>query len=602
MTDNKRIVNILDNVIDANIPEYSLLLGEYLSDLNTNLEVTSEYDWARRYQRDMREYDDSMSPGNLNVTKSVVDTVIAKMNTKRPYPFFNSTDGLQDTKQVVNDIQKFFNIYYDYQKVQRKMIDAFADACIFGIGYVYANPVTYNVETLHTYNVGFLESELRYTEPRRMLIKYRGFPVSLLKEYGIKEVKGDESDKIEYFHHYIDVNKQEQEFFINGKSVKKLPYKCDKLPIIPIYYNKPIWGSKTTSIVQELEGNQYQINCIAAKVSTCNQQWAGNTTYIMDGSNITQEDIDGSSGKVFSVKMKYGEPQPIVNVASPITDPSAMQQIEFWKNQSYETIGVSQMSAEGRIDPNVESGVMYRSVIDNESDRFSRATQQYVGAYTDLANLLIELLPEDEDVLPQTLNTSSVKWKDVKKQKELFKIQFAVVEQKSRDISEQSKYVNALLNQGLITLDEVGYYLDKPDMERAVGQISALYSGIQQCITRAIKYQDFEIPNFIHPKSLEKAVLKEMNAVYSQISDDEEKNETVEETLVRLNALREFNARRMDKYGLLEEITTVQPTEAPAEDPSVNNGEAEMAEEANPVIEDSSATEQQDLVNPEGDF
>ena len=90
--------------------------------------------------------------------------------------------------------------------------------------------------------------------------------------------------------------------------------------------------------------------------------------------------------------------------------------------------------------------------------------------------------------------------------KELFKISFAVVEQKSQDISEQAKYVNSLLNQGLISLDEVGYYLDRPDMEMAINQINGLQAGIMQCITRAIKYGDFDIPDFIDNEDLEKSI------------------------------------------------------------------------------------------------
>jgi hypothetical protein len=161
-SDNRTIVNILDTVIDTNITEYSILLSEYLADLNVDLSLTDEYNWMRRYQRDMKQDSDLYIPPNMNIIKSVVDTLVAKMNTKRPYPFIRSMDGLQDTKQVANDVQKFFNILYDYQKVPRKFIDAFTDACIFGIGYIYVNPITYQIETLKPFNVGFLESECRF--------------------------------------------------------------------------------------------------------------------------------------------------------------------------------------------------------------------------------------------------------------------------------------------------------------------------------------------------------------------------------------------------------------------------------------------------------
>jgi hypothetical protein len=465
---------------------------------------------------------------------------------------------------------------------------------------VYVNPITYQIETLKPFNVGFLESECRFGDPRRMLIKYRGYPAILLKQFGIKNIKGDDSGKVMYFHHYIDCDKQEQELFVNGESVKVLPYKCDKLPIVPIYYDKPVYGLKTSSVVQQLEGIQNIINDINATTSVCAQRWDGVTTFISAGSNITQADIDNKPGKVFVVAEKYQQTgsTPIATVPSQMFDPQANSNIEFYKKMAYEVIGVSEMSVESKVDPNVESGVMYRSVIDNESDRLSRATQQYVNGYTDLANLMIELLPDNQEVLPQSLNTSSIKWKDVKKQKELFKISFAVVEQKSQDVSEQAKYVNALLNQGLITINEIGYYLDKPDMEKAIAHISAIQSGLQQVITRAIKYGDYDIPDFIDPNELEKAIIKEENVIYSQVSDDEDNNEIIEESLLRLMALEEYNLRRVQEMGLLEQPQ--QPQEPNSDE--VNNEEAQNLEESNPIIEDDSSTQTEDLVNPEGDF
>lgn len=603
-SEHRVIVNILDTIIDTNITEYSMLLGEYLADLNVDLTITDEYNWAFRMQRSMKQDADLYIPPNINVTKSVVDTVVSKMNTKKPYPFIRSINGLQDTKQVATDVQKFFNLVYEYQKVPAKFIDAFTDACIFGIGYTYVNPVSFQIETLKPFNVGMLDSEWKCNRPRRMLIKYRGFPVATLQsEYGIK-AKGDTSGKVEYFHHYIDANDGVQELFVNGRCVKTLPYKCDVLPIVPVYYDKPVYGLKTSSIVQQLEGIQYDINTIAAKTSACAQAWSGNTTYVMSGSNIQPADIDNHVGKVFLVSEKYSQTgsAPVVNVPSPMYDPQANVNIDYYKKLAFETIGVSEMSAESRVDPNIESGVMYRSVIDNESDRLSRAVQQYINGYSDLANLMIELLPDNEDVLPQTLNTSSIKWKDVKKQKELFKISFAVVEQKSQDVSEQSKYVNSLLNQGLISLDEVGYYLDRPDMEMAINQINGLQAGIMQCITRAIKYGDFDIPDFIDNEDLEKSIAREENILYAQISDDKDKNEIVEESLAKLMTLEEINLRIINDKGLLqsETLMAAQGQEGEGATDEVNNGEAQNLEESNPLIEDESTQESDDLVNPEG--
>lgn len=593
-----RIRRDLNDVITARIDDYSAMLGAYLNDMSVDLNNDTEWSWYRRYARDMRQDSDLGLPASTNVTKSVIDTLVANIATRKPHPFFNSIDGTHDTKRVVDDIQRFFDIVYDAKKVHQKFVEAFTDACIFGTGYVYVNPVTYEIETLKAYQVGLLEAECKYGKPTKMMIRRAGFPVNKLKQYGIEKNYKDRDTVL--FHHYIDCEEHKQELWINDKLVRSLKYEGDDLPFVPVYYNKPIVGQKTVSVVEELEGIQAQIDDINEKISTCAQAWAGTTTYIMDGSGVTQADIDNRVGKVFTIKAGYNGASmpPVTSISSPMFDPQALNLLDFYTKKAYEMIGVSELSAMSKTPANVDSGVMLRALSDSESDRLSKAVMYYVNSYSELANLMIDILPEDQKVLPESINSSSVTWKDVKRQRDLFKVQFAVVAQKSKDVGEQAKYVNTLLNLGFITPNEIGYYLDRPDMNKAIGQISAMYSGLQQVIQRAMEYEEYDIPDFVDLQSLWTAITKEENVIYAQLSDDDKGNEKVEESLGRLMVLEQKVIERIQNTG----VNTAMAGQTEGDTAEVNNGEAQDLEETNPLIEDDSATKAQDLINPEGSF
>ena len=145
---NEVIRRDLNDTILARIDDYSAMLGAYLNDMSVDLNNDTEYNWYRRYARDLRQDKDLGIPPSTNVTKSVIDTLIANIATKKPHPFLNSINGSQDTKRVVEDIQQFFDIVYDNKHVHEKFIEAFTDACIFGIGYVFLNPFNYEIENL----------------------------------------------------------------------------------------------------------------------------------------------------------------------------------------------------------------------------------------------------------------------------------------------------------------------------------------------------------------------------------------------------------------------------------------------------------------------
>ena len=235
--------------------------------------------------------------------------------------------------------------------------------------------------------------------------------------------------------------------------------------------------------------------------------------------------------------------------------------LEYYIKQAYEIAGISQLSAMSKKPSGLDSGVALSTMEDIESDRFETQVANYINSYIDLANLLIEVLPEDDEVLPESVNTSSITWKDVKKQKDLFKVQYSAASSLSKDPAEKIKQVMQMSQIGLIGADKISHYLDMPDLEDAYKEASAVSDGVQQCISRAIEEGDYDVPDWVSYEALAQAITIEQNKLYASLSGDKKNDNKTTNAIKALMSLEENLVTIMEANGY---ISTQEPTEAMA--------------------------------------
>lgn len=586
----KDVVSKLNSVIDVNLDKYSYLYARYLNDLSFSFRNTQDWGSGWNYAFDFKQDADLLKSAYTNVIKSVIDTATSKIASQKVRPFFTPVNGLYRTRQVVKQIQEYFDNIYEQCNIHNIMADSFRDACIAGKGYVFINPVTYEICSLKPHTVAFLESEVKYGVPKRMLIKYVDFPASKLRDY---EIEKKARTGTVTFWHYIDAIEHSQEFFINGKSVKTLPYKANILPVIELFYTKAVWGTQTVSLVQELDGIQTQIDMINAKISAAAQLNPGNVTYVLEGSNLSISDVDNRVGKVFGVRMPPGtNTPPVVNVTPPIFDPMWLNLIEHYIKQAYDITGISQLSAMSKKPAGADSGIALQTLEDVESDRLEIAVTNYINSYTELAKVIIEVLPEKENILPESLNNSSLTWKDVKEQTDLFKIQYSTATALSKNPAEKIKQVMQMSQIGMIDQSQIAQYLDMPDLRKAFDKASAANDGVEQCINRALMFEDYDIPDFVNYQNLAQAIAVEENRLYSEITDNKEGNEEVEESLTRLVILEEKLLSIMQENGFVN-LGNDQEEQVVSEDGMLGSGAGST--QVADITNELNQTEQSDL-------
>ena len=99
------------------------------------------------WQPDNSYEDDTTNTPQINVIKSCIDTLTSKIAQSKVRPFFNTMNGTFKDIQVVKQAQQFFDLYYDLMDINRKISDAFRDACIFDTGIIYVDETNKQIKS-----------------------------------------------------------------------------------------------------------------------------------------------------------------------------------------------------------------------------------------------------------------------------------------------------------------------------------------------------------------------------------------------------------------------------------------------------------------------
>lgn len=531
------------------------MIARYLNDPSFDLRSTNEYSYFN-YGFSFAQDGDLHQPANVNVIKAAIDTLVSKISNQKCRPYFSSINGTYKTKQVVKQAQQFFDYIFDFEDVNQKVSHAFRDACICGTGYIFLNPFTYRLQVVEPWTIGIQHTETAYGKPTDMLIKFNNYPTSLLEKCESK------ADYVQYCI-YISLKEHKAYELINAKEVNSIKYEPDVLPYVSVSYCDPVFGRKTTSIVEELNGIQTQIDMINQKIAAAAQLTPANAVYVLEGSSMSSETLSNRTGEVYEIKLPPGmNSLPIQQVNPAPFDPMWQTMLDYYVKQAFESIGLSQLSATGKKPAGVDSGIALSTLEDVESDRFETQLNAFIKLYTNIAKMYINVLPSNTDIIPVSENTSSLKWKDLLKEQGLFKIQYSAATFLSKQPSEKIKQISQMSQAGLIGVEKIAELLDNPDLEDAYSFAQAVHNACNKVIESTIEGEEVEIPKFVSYEQLAKDISQTQNQLYASLSGEKGDKEILEQ-IDRLTKLEEKLYDIMDEEGFIkgEELDGPQGSE-----------------------------------------
>ena len=551
---DREYISTLSSRIEGKLDYYSYKLARYINRADVDLR---NYDYQYYYSApiSLLQDGDLLRAPSTNVIKSVIDSLVSKLSNNKVRPFFAPVDGTFKTKKVIRQAQQFFDIYYDKINLNNIISETFKDACIFDIGYIIINPFTFEVERVPSYCI----EELNVNgENKVALIKWIHQPSLILDKYGV-------STSRQYINVEMLIKENEAILYVDEKKVKTIP--TNGYPIVNVYYNEPINNGKTVSIVDELEGIQTQIDLINAKIAATSQLTPANLVFIDEQSGLKSSDVNNKDCQIYPVGIQPGNTANPVNVVTPVPfDPAWSAMLDFYINKAYDMIGISQLSAQSRKPSGLDSGIALQTMEDIESDRFEVQVNHFINAYINVTRKLIEIIPEDFEILPADKYQSTMTWAALKEQNNLYKVQYSAATALSKEPAERAKQIIQMSQIGLITPSKAAELMDMPDLTDAYSDAEAMEMAVSAVINNAVEYDLYDVPAYVSLTSLAREISLEQNQLFISMSAGKDNSE-VAESLKRLNKLDAIVADKMVQLGMIDMTPTADEgnTEAVSE-------------------------------------
>lgn len=455
------------------------------------------------------ELDTTTTP-SINVIKSCIDTLTSKIAQSKVRPFFNCINGTFKDINVCKNAQQYFDQYFDIEEVNKKVSMAFRDACIFDHGVLYVDSETKSITKALPWQVFVRPAELTYNNVTRCYYCQNDYPVSMLPERYREKVcrVNPEQNYVTYGIYYDTVDMVKAVYITELDFVEIERYEGNRVPFIFLWYNNPIHGGSSVSIVDMLYGIQTEVNTLMAKVKDASQLSPALTFFLPDDATIKSTQINNRIGNVVTYKATSDMSGSPVTVATPsFIDSQYIELIQNLKETAYEMVGISQLSAQSKKPSGLNSGIALQTMEDVESERFEEQLNQVIRCYVEIAKTCLRVFPKDETILPDTNNRVDIKWRDIVEEEKKMQIQFSAADSLSKDPSTKLQQLQLLAQAGVIPQERIAQFMELPDLEGGFSlsnnAINAVLSVIRDCIENG----NMEVPDYIPIPMLKTEIL-----------------------------------------------------------------------------------------------
>lgn len=498
MTKEKLINNILD--IEAHQKAWrqkcrrNLVLYEFTPDIDL---ITQNDNVAVGFYN--RGNAENTSMIQENVIRSCIDTLGSKIASQKVTPFFNTVNGTFREIQVVKAAQQFFDILYDELNVNKTVVQAFVDSCITDRGIIYVNRDNKNIERIQPWQFFFDPKEYAYGQLTHCAFKKTDYPTSLLTEKtDLKTVT---------LHEYWNIKEHIHATYIEElNKITTEKWEANILPFAILRWSNPVKASSSTCVVDLLFGIQKQINYLLTQIKDASRSSFGIKYLAPTDSDVKINRLNNSNGEVieYTPQMTPNGVMPVQPVTPAIMDAQWFTALQQFKQDAYEMVGISQLSAMSQKPSGLNSGVGLQTMEDIESDRFETQLNSVIRVYVDIAKICMEVFDPNEPILPSSIYRGHITWKDITEARDLMSIQFSSLDKISKDPVVKQQIISQWVNSGYISRAHAMTLMEIPDDTRGYSlmnnSLNAVMSVIDDCIERDI----YEIPIYV-----DMALLKE---------------------------------------------------------------------------------------------
>lgn len=537
MTKEKLIKNILEIESHQKAWRQKCRRNLILYEFTPNMDLTSQNDSTTVgfYNAGNAE---NTSMIQENVIRSCIDTLGSKIASQKVTPFFNTVNGTFREIQVVKAAQQFFDILYDELNVNKTVVQAFVDSCITDRGIIYVNKDNKNIERIQPWQFFFDPREYAYGQLTHCAFKKTDYPASLLTE------KTDLQTVT--LHEYWSIKEHIHATYIeelNKVSFDK--WDANILPFAILRWSNPVKASSSTCVVDLLFGIQKQINYLLSQIKDASKSSFGIKYIVPTDSDVKINRLNNSNGEVieYTPQMTPNGVMPVQPITPAFMDGQWFTALQQFKQDAYEMVGISQLSAMSQKPSGLNTGVGLQTMEDIESDRFETQLNSVIRVYVDIAKICMEVFDPLEEVLPSSIYRGHITWKDITEARNLMSIQFSSLDKISKDPVVKQQIISQWVNSGYISRAHAMQLMEVPDDTRGYSLMNNSLNAVMSVIDDCVEKDIYDVPIYI-----DTALLKEeiTSTLLSLKAAQNPENEVDIQKLQRLM----YNVEAMNKNAM----------------------------------------------------
>lgn len=493
-----------------------------------------------------------------NVIRSCIDTLGSKIASQKVTPFFNTVNGTFREIQVVKAAQQFFDILYDELNVNKVVVQAFVDSCITDRGIIYVNKDNKNIERIQPWQFFFDPREYAYGQLTHCAFKKTDYPASLLTE------KTDLQTVT--LHEYWSIKEHIHATYIeelNKVSFDK--WDANILPFAILRWSNPVKASSSTCVVDLLFGIQKQINYLLSQIKDASKSSFGIKYIVPTDSDVKINRLNNSNGEVieYTPQMTPNGIMPVQPVTPAFMDGQWFTALQQFKQDAYEMVGISQLSAMSQKPSGLNTGVGLQTMEDIESDRFETQLNSVIRVYVDIAKICMEVFDPLEEVLPSSIYRGHITWKDITEARNLMSIQFSSLDKISKDPVVKQQIISQWVNSGYISRAHAMQLMEVPDDTRGYSLMNNSLNAVMSVIDDCIEKDIYDVPIYIDTALLKEEITSTLLSLKAaqnpENAVDIEKLQRLMYNVEAMNKNAMTSAEFAATQSLQEELTTAIP-------------------------------------------
>lgn len=504
MLERNQIVRRINDLLANNSGKYTKYQNNYsLYNQSPVADLKAKIPYPVGFLDDV--YSEDAAVPKLNIVKSAIDSVVSKISTAHCRPFVNAVNGSFKTIQICKQLQVFLDFFFDEENIQKKIVEALRNACVFDSGFVYIDEDTGKTETLNPWNV-----YTRATEKDGFKSAYIEFPyksIDTLKDEEYKILTPEEKEGLYVtLGYFYDSRTKTKAILVNRDIRRIVELNFELVPLVSIYYTPAIIGNVTLSIADMLRGIQQEIDSLMQRIAEASILNPAMTIFMPNATNIKVGQLNNKVGNIVQYNSPQGE-RPVEIATPEFISSQYMTLLNDLVEKAYNMVGISQLSAQGKKPSGLDSGVALATQADIESDRFQCLLDQYIRTFTDLSKIMIHIFESNKSIIEPSRYALRITWGEVEKEFHKMRIQFSCADSLSKDPSEKLKQLQALAQAGIIPPTQIASLLELPDINRGYSAANNAFNATMTLIDACIYEDRYEIPSYIPAEMIKEQIV-----------------------------------------------------------------------------------------------